>query len=103
MVVYNVTISIDPEAEKEWLHWMKETHIPEVMATNHFRDCKICRVHGEEGEFTYAIMYTAHSADDMDAYEEKHAPRLQAEHAEKFKGRFAAFRTILSVVEEFKL
>lgn len=102
MVVYNVTISIDETVATEWLEWMKEEHVPDVMKTGHFRDCKICRVHGEEeGGITYAVMYTAKSAEDLDIYQEQHAPRLQAEHTGKFEGKFAAFRTLLSVIEEF--
>jgi len=102
MVLYNVTLSIDAETEEIWLKWMKETHIPDVMATKHFRDCKLCRVHGEEeGGKTYAIMYTAFSEKDFDDYQMNHAPRLQAEHLQMFQGKFAAFRTVLSVIEEF--
>src|SRR5690554_8079444 len=96
MVVYNVTISIDEAVANSWLEWMKETHIPEIMATGHFRDSKICRVHGEEeGGITFAVMYTALSEKDLDIYQEKHAPKLQSEHTEKFKGKFASFRTLL--------
>lgn len=102
MVVYNVTISIDATVAKDWLAWMCETHIPEVMDTGHFRDSKICRVHGEEeGGITYAVIYTAISEEDLSTYKAKHAPRLQAEHTEKFQGKFASFGTLLSVVQEF--
>lgn len=103
MVVYNVTISIDATIAEDWLQWMRDTHIPDVMATGHFRDSKICRVHGEEeGGVTYAIIYTAISEEDLTTYQKQHAPRLQAEHTEKFQGKFASFRTLLSVVQEFK-
>lgn len=103
MVVYNVTISIDQNISVEWLHWMRETHIPDIMKTGHFRDSKICRVHGEEeGGLTFAVMYTAKSQEDFDEYQEKHAPQLQLEHTKRFKGQFAAFRTLLSVLQEFE-
>lgn len=103
MVVYNVTISLDINVAEDWLMWMRETHIPDVMATGHFRDSKICRVHGEEeGGITYAVMYTAVSQETLDKYQEQHSPRLEAEHTERFSGKFASFRTLLSVVQEFK-
>ncbi len=102
MVVYNVTINIDQESADEWLKWMRETHIPDVMSTGHFRDSKICRVQGEEeGGNTFAIMYTAKSQKDLEEYQEKHSPQLQSEHTQRFKGKFASFRTLLTVVEEF--
>jgi len=30
MILYNVTVSIDPEIAEEWLTWMREVHIPDV-------------------------------------------------------------------------
>lgn len=103
MIVYNVTVSIDQNIADEWLEWMRKTHIPDVMNTGHFKESRLCRVHGEEeGGVTYAITYLSFSEDDLNIYQEKHSPRLQAEHNEKFGGKFAAFRTLLSVVDEFK-
>ncbi|MDX1651413.1 MAG: DUF4286 family protein [Brumimicrobium sp.] len=103
MVVYNVTVSIDEEVSQEWLQWMREIHIPDVMATGHFKESRLCRVHGEEeGGVTYAITYLAHSQEELNTYQENHAHRLQGEHTKKFAGKFAAFRTLLSVIDEFK-
>lgn len=102
MVVYNVTVSIDNSIEEEWLEWMRNIHIPEVMATGFFRDSKLCRVHGEEeGGKTYAIMYTAKSHNHLEQYQEQFAKDLQDKHNQKFQGKFAAFRTLLSVEQEF--
>jgi hypothetical protein len=103
MIIYNVTVSIDPEISESWLEWMKQKHIPDVMATGFFKESRISRVHGEEeGGMTYAITYVCPSQEEYDTYQSLHAPRLQQEHAEKFHGRFAAFRTLLTLIEEFK-
>jgi hypothetical protein len=103
MILYNVTVSIDPTIEHEWLGWMRSTHIPDVMATGFFKESRLSRVHGEEeGGVTYAITYLCFSEDHFTMYQSTHAPRLQREHATRYEGRFAAFRTMLSVVEEFK-
>lgn len=102
MIVYNITVSLDPAIEQDWINWMRSVHIPDVMNTKCFRDSKLCRVHAEEeGGVTYAITYTAYSQEHLDIYQKKHAPNLQKDHSEKFAGRFAAFRTFLSVIEEF--
>ena len=102
MVVYNITFSIDKSIEKEWVEWVNRTHIPTVMATDFFRDCKLCRIHGEEeGGVTYAIMYTAKSQEDLEIYQEKYAQQHDNKHAQKFQGKFVTFRTLLSVIKEF--
>jgi hypothetical protein len=99
MIIYNVTISIDKEMEKTWIDWMKSTHIPDVMNTGMFLDCKISRVLAEEmGDHTYAIQYSCKDMKTYEQYSEQFATKLQTEHSKKFVGKFAAFRTLLEVV-----
>jgi hypothetical protein len=103
MILYNVTVSIDPVIAEDWVKWMRSNHIPDVMATGCFVESRISRVHGEEeGGVTYAITYLSPNQEKMDEYQQQHAPILQKDHAERYAGKFAAFRTILSVIEEFK-
>lgn len=103
MILYNVTVSIDPAIEQDWLSWMKSVHIPEVMATRCFVESRLSRVHGEEeGGVTYAISYVAPSQELYDTYLEQHSQALQSEHGTRYNGKFAAFRTLLTIIEEFK-
>jgi len=58
MYIYNVTVNIDNSAHDEWLQWMKETHIPEVMSTGMFLSNRILQVMvEEESGTTYSIQY----------------------------------------------
>ena len=103
MILYNVTVSIDATVGEEWLNYMRKKHIPEVMNTGHFLEARICRVDGEEqGGLTYATTYLCESQETFDAYEANHASALRREFNEMWTGKFAAFRTFLNVVEEFK-
>lgn len=99
MILYNVTVSIDLDVHDDWLRWMKEEHIPDVMATGLFIENKVARILAEEeGGKAYSIQYLCHSMDDYEKYQREHAPRLQAEHSERYKGKFGAFRTLLHVI-----
>lgn len=103
MILYNVTVSIDGSIQEEWLYWMKSVHVPEVMATGCFVEARISKVHGEEeGGFTFAMSYVCESQDKYDEYQANHAATLQQEHNAKYNGKFAAFRTMLTILEEFK-
>lgn len=103
MILYNVTINIDEAVHEEWLVWMKAVHIPDVLATGLFVENRICKVEGEsEGGITYAIQYIAPDRAHYERYQSEHAPRLQAEHGQRYAGKFAAFRTILEVIHEQK-
>ncbi len=103
MILYNVTVAIDPSVEKEWVNWMRSVHIPDVMATGCFIESRFSKVQTEEEEgLSYAITYLCEHKELLEKYRNNYAPELQKEHSEKFNGRFAAFRTLLDVIEEFK-
>ena len=36
MIIYNVTCNVENEILKDWLQWMVEIHIPDVMQTGFF-------------------------------------------------------------------
>jgi hypothetical protein len=98
MFIYNVTVTLEKEIHADWLKWMKEIHIPDVMQTGLFLENKICKLLTEESEITYAIQYTFQDLNDLNKYNKEFAPRLQQDHKEKFKDKFAAFRTVLEII-----
>lgn len=98
-ILYNVTVNIDNQVHDDWLKWMKETHIPDVMRTGLFLENRICRVMVEEEQgTTYSVQYLCSSIDELKQYQEKHAPALQKEHNARYEGKFVAFRTLLEIV-----
>lgn len=99
MILYNVTVIIENDVHDDWLRWMKEQHIPDVMATGLFIENKIARILAEEeGGTSYSIQYLLRNMEDYETYQQQHAPRLQAEHSERYNGKFGAFRTLLHVI-----
>ena len=99
MILYNVTINIEHDVHEEWLKWMREVHIPEVMQTGLFIENKICKLLvDEEQGITYSFQYTCKTLEDYKKYQTEHAPRLQADVKKKYEGKFVAFRTLLEVL-----
>lgn len=99
MIIYNVTINIDDDVREEWLKWMKESHIPEIMNTGLFIEYRICKVLvQEESGTTFSVQYTCEGMENLDKYQKEFAPRLQKEHSDKFEGKFVAFRTLLEIL-----
>ncbi len=97
MVLYNVTVGIDPDIENEWLGWMKSDHIPAIMATNMFVEYKIFKVLSpeEEESVSYSVQYFAESVDQVVQYLNEFAPPLVEEHRQRYHNRHVAFRTLL--------
>lgn len=99
MFIYNVTINVETSAHDEWLKWMQEVHIPDVMKTGCFVDSRMLKVLNVEDEgTTYSVQYTFLNMSDMEEYRLKHGPRLQKDALDKFKDKFVAFRTLLEIV-----
>jgi hypothetical protein len=100
MIVYNVTFQVDPSIEQEWLLWMEQQHIPEMLATQLFQEAKLLRVRTEEGTITgsYAIQYLAESQRHLETYFTKHSAALRAKTHQLFGEKALAFRTQLEVL-----
>lgn len=99
--IYNVTINIDDSVHPEWKAWMMAIHIPEVLATKLFQDCRFTRVMvDEESGTSYSIQYRFKDMEDFQLYQQIYAPALQAKTHERFEGKYVAFRTLLEVVDE---
>jgi hypothetical protein len=99
MLIYNVTVNIEDDVREEWLTWMKQVHIPDVMKTGLFLENKICKVLGVEDEgSTYSVQYTCRNIEDYTRYVEEFAPGLQKEHNDRFREKYVAFRSLLEIV-----
>lgn len=100
MLIYNVTIKVDESIATDWLQWMRQEHIPNIMNTGCFAEFKMVRlleIDDSEGP-TYAVQYFATTMDDYQLYLRQHAPRIRKESIDKWGDRFIAFRTLMEVV-----
>ena len=101
MILYNVTVNIDSDVEQDWITWMKETHIPEVMDTGYFMEYRMLKMLTEEEDetgTTYAIQYMANTLAQLEEYLHTVAPKLQKASIIRYGTKMAAFRTVLEEV-----
>ena len=100
MIIYNVTIKVNTSIAKGWLSWLKEEHIPEVIATGCFTNANIMRlleIDETEGP-TFAIQYFAEKRSNYDLYIEKFAGMMRQKSFDKWGNKFIAFRSLMQVV-----
>lgn len=102
MYIYNVTTNIEESIRVQWLSWMKEVHIPEMLETGKFTKALMSQVLVEEqmGGITYSIQYTTDSKETLQKYYAEDAERLRKKVMERFAGKFVAFRTELEIISE---
>lgn len=100
MILYNVTTKVTPIIHDEWLEWMKQKHIPDVMNTGMFVAYKICRlIKQEEDGTTYAIQYYCKDMATFHKYNVHHAPALREDYKSRYEGEYVIFRTMMEVVD----
>jgi phosphoribosylamine-glycine ligase len=103
MIIYNVTINIHESVHDQWMQWMQEKHIAEVLATGKFSSARLVKVLIEEemGGTTYSIQYTTDSKETLQRYYQEDAPRLREEGQRLFGEKMLAFRTELELISDY--
>lgn len=104
MIIYNVTINLDPAIEAKWLEWMQTKHIKEVLDSGCFISAKLLKVHVNqpiEG-VNYAVQYLAENQEKLNTYYREYAPNLREEGLQLFGDKMLAFRTELEVISEYE-
>lgn len=99
MYIYNVTVNIDADVCEQWVEWMKDIHMPEVMKTGCFVDSQLLKVlYVEDQGNTYSAQYKFLEMRDIEKYMKDFAPALQADHKKIFADKYTAFRTLLEII-----
>ena len=100
MIIYNVTTMVSHAVHDQWLAWMKEEHLPEIMATGLFERNQFMRLMDvdEQQGITYAVQFFASTKENYDSYISNHAPALRLKGTEKWGDQVVGFRTLMKIV-----
>ena len=96
-LVYEVTAVVEHELAMEWERYMRERHIPDVLATGCFTRVSLVRAPGGR----YRIWYHAASSADLDRYLTHSAPALRAEFSARYPGGVALTRETWELAQEW--
>jgi len=86
MVMYEVTLQVEPSLAVRVEEHMRRIHIPEIFATRCFRLIRFAQA----SPARFRTSYQADTQADLDRYLTDHAPRLRGE----FQAEFAAGVTL---------
>lgn len=102
MIIYNVTINIHESVHDQWMDWMQNKHIADVLATGKFTSARMVKVLVDEemGGITYSVQYTTDCKETLQRYYDEDAPRLREEGHRLFGDKMLAFRTELELISE---
>ena len=96
MYIYNVTTAVEPSVKDEWILWMKEVFLPEMLATGKFHNASLMEVLTSEREVcSFAVHYEAHSPEDIMSYEQEFKNKMEGMMWKKFADKALSFPTKL--------
>ncbi len=100
MIIYNVTSKVEHSIASEWLNWLKEEHIPGIIATDCFTHAVIFHLlEGDDEEgITYAVQYHAESKALYNRYIEQFSDEMRKKGMDKWGNRFISFRSVMQLV-----
>lgn len=96
MVTYEITAVVDGRLADEYERYMKDRHIPDLLATGHFASAAFSR----SGD-RYRIRYEAHDQAALDKYLAEHAKRLRRDLQQHFPTGVEFSREIWEVLGRF--
>jgi hypothetical protein len=80
MIIYEVTLQVEPSLASTVERYMRTRHIPEIFATGCFRQIRFDRA----SPARFRASYQAESQVELDRYVHDHAPKLRAEFQRDF-------------------
>lgn len=99
MIIYNVTVKVDNDVAADWVRWMKQEHMPDLMKTGLFVDYRLCYLleQDEADGKTYTAQYHCDSMEHYNTYIAEYAQQMREKAFARFGNKFAAFRTVMRV------
>lgn len=96
MIIYNVTSIIEEDIHQEYVQYMKETHMPKVMASGKFTESLLLRLTEPVTEgITYCAQYITDDASKLADYRQNYLPKIQHDIETKFANKLVSFRSVL--------
>jgi hypothetical protein len=100
MIISNITYSIDKTLEQDFLEWLEEVHIPEVMMTLKPKSYRIMRLltEIENAGATFSVQYNFDTLTDFEQFENEFQKDLDYEIHKRYSGHYVFFPSLLEEI-----
>jgi Domain of unknown function (DUF4286) len=101
MILYNVTTKTHYSICGDWLQWLKEEHIPDIINTGCFTHATVLQLlepADDDSAPTYTVQFFAESKSLYNNYIENFAPAMRQKSFDKWGDKFISFRSVMQVV-----
>ena len=101
MIIYNVTYSVANSIEEQWLNWMTEIHIPEILNTRSYIRYQLVKIIDidEDGSATYAVQYYAQTKQNHVQFINLHDTSFKLKCSRQWGEEVLSFGTLMQIVQ----
>jgi hypothetical protein len=97
MVTYEVTTTVDSRLVEDYERYMRQVHIPDLLATGCFHGAALTR----SATGRYRVRYEAPTEADLERYLTTHAARLRDDFASHFPVGVTAAREVWIAIQSW--
>ena len=97
-VVYEITATVQADLAADYEQFMRDEHIPELLATNLFTDAELM----SDGNGSFRIVYVCGSRADLESYLTKFAAAMRQKSLDRFPSGVEASRAEWNVLETWE-
>jgi hypothetical protein len=101
MLIYNITFLVADKVSQQWLQWVNDSHIPEMVASGYFTEPRLAKVlsdHGQEGT-SYAVQYHIADMQELGVWRRKFGSAMERNCASLFGEDVLLFTTVLELIK----
>jgi hypothetical protein len=99
MLLYNVTVIVEEAAAVNWLAWMRETHIPNLMETDCFVSYRLLKIVDSPNEgASYCVQFIAEDEAKHQTFLNLHEQQFTAEMYSQYPNKLVTFSTLMEFV-----
>lgn len=98
MIRYEVTLECSESTAPALEQWMRNCHIPEMLATGCF-----VAIHFDRGDGRFRSVYQAATSHDLDRYLQQHAASMQGRFRDRFPDGVAVSRETWEQLQSWTL
>ena len=99
MITYSVNVTVQADIEPEWVNWMSRVHVPDVLRTGCFTQCRMYKLlESPADEPIYAMQYDCSAIEEYYRYRDNFAPALQKDHSDRYGNKVRGSRQLLEQV-----
>ncbi|MGE6218812.1 DUF4286 family protein [Nubsella zeaxanthinifaciens] len=99
MLLFNVTVIIEENSAADFLAWMKQSHIPQLMDTDCFVSHRFLQIKDSPNEgLSYCVQFIAENEASHQRFLDLHEQAFIAEMYNRYPKKLVTFSTLMEFV-----